>query len=448
MAVRPYAFPSTHRATLPNGLRVVVAPMPRLPLVTALALVDAGAVQDPVDAEGLAALVAGTLDEGIDGLDGAALTARFEALGTAFEASADWDSLVARLSVMPVHLDEALALFAQVLRAPSFPAPDVARTRDERLDDLAQQVSEPRGLADQRFTGFLYAPTARFARPLGGNVRSVTAMDAAAVRGFHAARVAPSVTTIILVGDIGVDEALRLVESRFGDWAGQPAPPVPRPADASGVAPRTLVVEKAGAPQSELRLGHVGVPRGHPDHLHIVVMNAILGGLFSSRINLNLRERHAFTYGASSGFDWRRGAGPFVVSTAVKSDVTGRAVEEILRELEAMRAAPPTAAELSLATDYLAGVFPLRYETTAAVAGAIAGAEVYGLSDEWFRAYRDRVQAITAAEVHAAARAHLDPSRLLTLAVGDPDAIRAPLETAVGAAAEQVSAHLDPTEGA
>jgi zinc protease len=158
-----------------------------------------------------------------------------------------------------------------------------------------------------------------------------------------------------------------------------------------------------------------------------VVMNAILGGLFSSRINLNLRETHAFTYSASSLFDWRRAAGPFFVSTAVKTEVTARAVEEILKEIDAMRAAPPSPSEVELATAYLAGVFPIRYETTAAVAGALARATTFGLDDDWFARYRERVLAVTPEEVHAAARTHLDPSRLLVLAVGDAGAIRAPL---------------------
>ena len=175
-------------------------------------------------------------------------------------------------------------------------------------------------------------------------------------------------------------------------------------------------------------------------------MNAILGGLFSSRINLNLRERHAFTYGASSGFDWRRAAGPFVVSTAVKTEVTHRAVEEILREIDGLRAAAPDANELALATDYLAGVFPIRYESTDAVAGALAHATVFGLPDDWFTTYRERVRALSVQDIHAAAREHLDPSRLLVLAVGDPAAIREPLEAlGVGDTTVVPAAH-DPAE--
>lgn len=445
--VRPYQFPDVHRASLSNGLRIVSVPMPRLPIVTVLALVDVGATADPVGVEGLAALTARTLAEGTGALDGAALTERFEAMGTVFEASADWDSLVARLTVTPARLDAAFALFAEVVRAPSFPEREVQRKRDERLDDLAQQLAEPRGLADQRYLAALYARPARYARPVGGNARSVRTLDAAALRGFHARHVGPATTTLIVVGDITPGAATQLVAKRFGDWTTRTSPTTGGVAvDAARGGRRAMIITKGDAPQSELRVGHVGVPRAHPDHLAIVVMNAILGGLFSSRINLNLRERHAFTYGASSGFDWRRAAGPFVVSTAVKSDVTDRAVQEILREIDAMRAAPPTPAELTLATDYLAGVFPIRYESTAAVAGAVAGAAVFGLPDDWFRTYRERVQAVTAEQVHAAARAHLDPGRLLVLAVGDPAVIAAPIAALGIAPVTTHAATYDPTD--
>jgi zinc protease len=448
---RAYHFPEVMRSVLPNGLRLVVAPMPRLPLVSVLALVDAGATADPPGAAGTAALTARTIAEGTATLDGTALIDRFEALGTSLHAWADWDSSAARFTVMPERLPQALRLFAEVLRAPAFPDREVLRCRDERVAELEQRLTEPRGLADQRFAGFLYAPTSRYARSAGGTLATVPRLGAPAVRAFHAARYAPDVTTLIFVGDITLERARLLAESEFGDWT--PGASAERPLRdivvedrAAHDARRVLIVEKPDAPQSELRVGHVGVPRTHPDHLPIVVMNALLGGLFSSRINLNLRERHAFTYGASSGFDWRRGAGPFVVSTAVKSEVTARAVEEILREIDAMRAAAPMPAELALATDYLAGVFPIRYESTDAVAGALAHATVFGLPDDWFSTYRDRVRAVSAEDVLAAARAHLDPMRLLVLAVGDPAIVRAPLEALnIGAVTVRTPSH-DPAE--
>jgi len=445
-APRPYDFPAVHRDVLSNGVRLLVVPMPRLPLVTVLALVDAGAATESAAQAGVAELTARTLMEGTGLLDGAAVIEAFERLGTAVGTWADWDDSGASFTVTRSRLDAALAQFADGLRAPRFPAADVARRRDERLADLQQQLAEPRGLADERFDGFLYAPTSRYARPLGGSATTVSALDDVAVRAFHAARYGPAVTSLLFVGDITPEDARVMAEQRFGSWRTTATTAATPEATVARRERHAILVAKPDAPQSELRVGHLGVPRAHPDYLAIVVMNAVLGGLFSSRINLNLREKHAFTYGASSGFEWRRSAGSFVVRTAVKTEVTARALEEILREIDGMRAAPPTAAEVSLATDYLAGVFPIRFESTSAVAGALANATSFGLPDDWFSTYRDRIRAITPAQVHAAAQAHLHPDRLLVLAVGDAPAIADSVAAQGVGPVMTVTAEHDPSE--
>ena len=425
---RPYAFPRFERRVLPNGLALVVAPVRKLPVVSVLAVVEAGADADPEGKEGLAQLTARALVEGTADLDGAALTDRLERLGTALDASADWDAAVARMTVLSSRLGEALALMGQVLAAPAFPEREVERLKAERLADLLQLRTEPRGLADEMFDRFVYAADARYARPDGGSEASVRGITRDDVARFYAARYRAGATTLVIAGDVSMDDAARLVGDSLGHWAGA-APPRPAAADrAQATGRRVHVIAKAEAPQSELRVGHVGLPRAHPDFFPAMVMNAILGGLFSSRINLNLREAHAYTYGAYSGFDWRRGAGPFAVSTAVASDVTAAALGETLKEIDGMRAAPVTEAELSLATSYLDGVFPIRYETTAAIAAALANLHIYGLGADYFDRYRERVRRVTAAEVHEAAQRHLHPERLQVVVVGDPAAVRAPLE--------------------
>jgi zinc protease len=198
--------------------------------------------------------------------------------------------------------------------------------------------------------------------------------------------------------------------------------------DAPARTARALhLVPKADAQQSELRIGHVGLPRLHPDYFAVTVMNALLGGLFSSRINLNLRERHGYTYGAHSGFDWRRGAGPFEVSAAVQSESTHLAAREALGEMLRFADEPVTDSELRLATDYLDGVFPIRFETTSAIAGALAGLVVQGLPDDFYSTYRAMVRAVTPEDVQRAAREHLHLDRLQLLVVGDPGVVRAGL---------------------
>jgi zinc protease len=183
------------------------------------------------------------------------------------------------------------------------------------------------------------------------------------------------------------------------------------------------LLDRPGAPQTELRLGHVGLPRSHPDYFDVVVMNAILGGVFNSRINLNLREKNAFTYGAFSAFEWRRDAAPFVVSTAVATPVTAPAVREILVELDRIKAGTPSAEELSLSTSYLDGVFPIRFETTDAIAGALASLRTLRLPDEFYDTYRERVRAVTGEAVMRAAQQHIHLDRLQLVAVGDRAAV-------------------------
>ncbi len=206
------------------------------------------------------------------------------------------------------------------------------------------------------------------------------------------------------------------------------APPPAAADDRPGSdARRAVLVAKPDAQQSELRLAHVGAPRSTPDYFPLLVMNSILGGLFNSRVNLNLRERHGYTYGARSGFDWRRGAGPFAVESAVATDKTLPAVREVLLEVERMRDEPVAPEELSLATSYLDGVFPIRYETTSAIASALTALTLFGLPDDYFDAYRARVRAVTADEVQRVARAYLRPERLQLVVAGAP-ALRAELE--------------------
>ena len=425
---RSYHFPHVEKAELPNGLRIVVAPIPRLPIATVLAVVDAGALWDPQGREGTAPLTAKLLVEGAGKLEGAELTEHLERLGATIEAGADWDAAVISMTATSQHLRPAFGLFADVVRRPLFRAREIERLKSERLSDLLQLRAEPRGLADESFEAALYHVESRYSTSLGGSEQTVEAIEASDIATLYAARYTPATTTLVVTGDVTMRDVLEIARLHFGDWTGSAprgAPRADRPARESRA---THLVVKRDSPQSELRIGHVGVPRTHADYFDIVVMNAILGGLFNSRINLNLREAHAYTYGAFSAFDWRRDAGPFVVSTAVRTDVTAAAITEVAAEIERMRREAVPQQELTLATSYLDGVFPIRYETTAAVAGALANQIIYGLPDDYFDTYRSHIARVTADSVQAAARKHLDPSRMQVVVVGDPsiaDALKA-----------------------
>ncbi|MEP6618104.1 MAG: pitrilysin family protein [bacterium] len=440
-APRDYHFPKFEQRVLANGIRLLVAPVPKLPIATVLALVEAGASVEPQGKAGVAALTARLLPEGVQGMDGTALADRFERIGASVEASADWDVAAVTLTSLSGQIANALTLVRDLLRAPTFPEREVQRLKEERLADLLQQLAEPRGLADDEFAKAVYTDSARYAAPEGGSADSVRGLTRDDVLAFYAARYQPGGVTLIFAGDITMDVATSLTESLFGDWTGTTPPPAASGIDAAQPGTLVRIVAKADAPQSELRVGHLGLCRNIPDYFDTMVMNAVLGGLFSSRINLNLREAHGYTYGASSAFDWRRGVGPFMVQTAVKSDVTGAAVQEILNEIERMRQAPISDDELTLATSYLDGVFPIRYETTAAIAAALANMVIHALEENFFDTYRSKVRAVTSDGVLRAAQVHLHPTQLRIVVVGDPAAVAVPLEAVTGTRPEIVAAN-------
>ena len=425
---RQYRFPSFEQRAVANGIRVVVAPVEKLPVVSVLCLLDAGAVCDPRGAEGLAQLTARAIAEGTRRSPGDELAERIERLGAVLDTGADWDGAVVRLTVLAKRLPEAMALLAEVVTTPAFAERDIERLKAERMSDLLQQRAEPRGLADDKFSEFVYAPASRYATPDGGSERSVPGIMRDDIERFYEARYRSSGATIVVAGAVQVDEVIDLVASMFGGWDGSTPSSIATPDMPAREGRAVHIVAKEDAPQSELRIGHVGLPRRHPDYFPVVVMNAVLGGLFSSRVNLNLREVHAYTYGAFSGFDWRRGAGPFTVSTAVKSDVTDAAAREVLLEIERMRNESISESELTLATSYLVGVFPIRYESTAAIAGALANMVLYELPVDQFDRYRDNVAAVSAADVLRAAREHLHPERMQIVVVGDPKVVEGPLQ--------------------
>ncbi len=420
---RPYRFPAFERTALPNGVELIVAPVRRLPLVTMRFVLDVGARQEPRADAGVATLTAAALAEGTQRLDAAALASEFERLGGALSSYATWDATHVRTTVLSSRLPEALSLLTEVVRTPALDAREVDRIKQERLAELLELKTEPRGLADERFTSALYKGDSRFSAPEGGSERSVSRLNVDACRSWHATQFAPAITALVVAGDVEIESVLRLATDYLGDWASV-APAAVTVDDQPARDYRSLwLLDRPGAPQTELRLGHVGLPRLHPDYFDVVVMNAILGGVFNSRINMNLRERNAFTYGAFSSFEWRRDAGPFVVSTAVATPVTAAALREATSELDRMRASEPTVDELSLATSYLDGVFPIRFETTDAIAGALASLRTLRLPNDYYDSYRDRVRAVTADGVAKAARAHLRMDRLQVLAVGDRTAI-------------------------
>ena len=429
---RPYEFPTLARAQLDNGLTILVADLPGRPLVSASVVLPIGAVDEPADEGGAAVLAGRALTEGTERYDAVALIEASERLGASIHADAGWDASSVSVDVPTTRLRAALELLAEVLLRPTFPPGEVERLRDERLNDLLQAQADPRRRADEAFIDTIYAPESPYHRPSGGQRETVERLDADVLRRVYARAVDPTRATLVVAGDLGGQDVTAMAGELLDGWAS----PKSSSGDAKIVdAPaatdrRIRVVHRPGSVQTEIRIGHRGLPRRIPDFHAVSVMSAILGGLFNSRLNMQLREAKGYTYGASAGFDMRRGAGPFSARAAVNTEVTVPAVIDTLAELERMRDTNVEASELAAARDFLVGVFPLRFETPGAVAAALSGLAIHGLPVEELLDYRRKIEAVTIDDVAAAAREHLEVERAAIVLVGDADAIGAALEAA------------------
>lgn len=436
---RPYEFPAVTSTRLANGLTVMVADLPGRPLISASVVLTSGAADEPAAAGGSAVLAARALTEGTERYDAIALIEASERLGASLHAEAGWDATSLGVDVPASRLEPALELLAEVLLRPTFPASEVERLRDERLNDLLQAQADPRRRADETYVGTIYAHESPYHRPAAGTRETVEGLDAAIVRQAYERALDPARATLVVAGDLGGQNVAATAERLLGGaWGasgsaggGGYAASGEDVNDAAASTGRLVrVVHRPGSVQTEIRIGHVGLRRRIPDFHAVSVMGAILGGLFNSRLNMQLREAKGYTYGAGAGFDLRRGAGPFTARAAVNTEVTVPAVLEFLAELQRMRDEPVSDAELAAARDFLVGVFPLRFETAGAVVGALAGLAVHGLPISELIDYRSHIEAVSAADVGTAARDHLLVDQAAIVLVGDVEAFGEALEAA------------------
>lgn len=431
---RPYDFPEFARQRLANGMTLIAVPLPGRPLVSASLVLPAGAADEPAELGGATVLAARALSEGTERYDALALTEASERLGASLHAEAGWDSLSLGVDVAASRLEPALELLAEMAIRPTFPEQEVARLRDERLNDILQAHADPRRRADEAFIDAIYTDDSPYHRPPSGRRETVAGLTREALERTYRRAADPSRMTLIVGGDLAGIDLRAAAERLFGGWRAAPGAGAGTP---FGVRPRrsdrlVRIHHRPGSVQTEIRIGHVGLPRLIPDYHAVSVMSAILGGLFASRLNMKIREEKGYAYGAAAGFDLRRAAGPFGARAAVNTEVTAPAIADILAELSRMREAPVTDDELAAARDFLVGVFPLRFETPGPVVGAIGGIVVQGLPDDELARYRPAIEAVSAADVLAAARAHLDVEGAAIVLVGDADRIAGELEGSLG----------------
>ena len=428
-APRPYRFPDFQHERLANGLGVWLVPLPDRELVSIHLLTDAGAASEDETQAGIAALTAQVLVTGTRRLDAAEFAESTERLGIEVGSESSWDSARAGFTALGRHLDAGLTLLAEMIRTPRLDPKEFGRLKAERLNDILQARADPGRLADESFLREVFADGVPYGRLSAGTPESVESLSVDDARAFHATRYAPNVADVVIAGAIDPDATLAAVERHLGDWVGMgPGHRTVEPTQRG--SRRVVLVDRPGSVQSELRVGHLGIDRADARYFPALVMAALLGGVFGSRLNLRLREELGYTYGARAAFDPRRATGPFTASAAVQTEVTVDAIRELIGQLERIRDAAPTEDELAEVRDFLIGVFPLRFETTSGIAGAIEPLAVYGLPADWWHTYRDHLEAVGTAEVHAVARELIRPDEALILLAGDADRLRAELEGA------------------
>jgi len=421
-------LPQGSAFTLPNGLTVIHYDNPALPLVAARLVLKSGSDANPLERSGLASFTAQLLEEGTTTRSAPQIADEVAQLGAFLGTGSSADSSSVELLALKSTFGAALDVLADVVQHPTFPDEEVERQRAARVGDLAQLRENPPAVAALVEAAALYGARHPYGYGELGTEAALKATTRDDLRQFWRSHYAPENAALVVAGDIRADQLQALAQAKFGAWprAGAPAPSAAAAAPASTAA-RVILVDQPGAPQTALRVAAIGVERKTPDFAPLQVMNAALGGLFTSRINTNLREEKGYSYGIHSQFQYRRQPGPFAIAGSVRSDVTGPAVAEIFKEVRGMIARPMAAGELANARNSQVLSLPGQFETNKGIEASLANIYVYDLGLDYYTGLAQRFKGVTAEQVQAVARKYLHPEQMRVIGVGDRAAVEAQL---------------------
>ena len=398
----------------------------RLPEVSLALVLSAGADSTATERAGLASLVAKVLPEGAAEKSAREMAAWLDGLGVRLGIDAGYDSMILRLHTLSEQLAPALNVLVAVATEPGFLDAEVHRCRSERLDAIRRSRDEPAEVAADVLAELVYG-THPYGRLTRGRADTVERLERVDLVEFHQTRFSPRAATLVACGDLpdGFEE---LVAARFGGWKGGDVDARPPAAITEIQKPGIVLMDRPGSGQSEIRIGGIGLRRGDPMEPAARVTNAILGGLFNSRLNMNLREDKGWTYGARSTLSLRRSSGPLTLRAAVETEVTAAAVREMLQEARGMRDTLPTSGEMRTAAGALTRSLPLRFETNGQIVDKIAEQVIYCLPDDYWTTFSPRIESVSRQEVRETAGRLLEPAGLAVLVVGDADSISSDLE--------------------
>ncbi len=418
-------FPDYSEETLPNGLKLIVYEQHELPTVAVSLVIRGGSMNDGA-APGLASMTGELLTKGTAKRNATAIAEEIEFLGGSLGAGAGWDNSTVSLSILSKYLDKGMEIMADAVLHPAFPAEELDRSREQRLASILQRKANANALAGIQFARAVYGGHP-YGKPSDGTEASIKGLTREQIVDFHAKYFLPNNGFIVAVGDVTPKRMRELVSGLFKDWKRASVPGTAFPPIADVAAQKIEVVDKPGAVQSAILVGHVGVERKNPDYIPVTVMNTLLGGYFGSRLNLNLREDKGYTYGARSGFDARLYRGPFSAGAEVRNAVTDSSVAEILKEIGRIRTEPVPQKELDGVKSYLTGMFPIQIETPSQVASRIVAIEMYGLGKGYYNSYNSKIGAVTADDILRVAKKYLHPDKLVIVCAGKADLLKTTL---------------------
>jgi zinc protease len=423
------SLPPIITRVLPNGLKLMIVEQHELPLADFVLLVGSGSTADPAGKAGVANLTAAMLREGTTTRKSLDIADQAAFLGVSLAPTSSWESSSLSLHTPTAQLDSALALFADVALHPSFPANEFERLRKNRLTDLLQIRDQGPQIANIAFPAIIYGTAHPYGLASIGTETSVKSLSTFDLQSYYETNFKPNNSTLIIVGDVNPEQIEQKIIARFGSWQRGTIPQLTYGKPPKSAATTIYLIDKPGAPQSSFRIGSVGVPRSTQDYFALTVMNTILGGSFTSRLNQNLRETRGYTYGAGSRFDMRRAAGPFMASAEIVAAKTDSALFEFMKELNGIRQTVPPE-ELSRAKRYLQLQLPGNFETTQQIAAALVPVALYGLPLDYYNNYVQRIEGVTQADVARVAQQYINPGGLAIVIVGDRKSIEAGLKSA------------------
>ncbi len=418
-SVPKVSLPQIQKATLPNGLQILLVEDHELPVIAFNLVMQTGSAADPKGKSGLASMTAELLDEGTKTRDALAIAEQMDFIGASISVGSSYDATFMSMSTLSKHLETALELFADVLVNPTFPQKEFDRIQEQRLTALLQQKDRVPTIASLAFNKIVYSADHPYGNDASGSDQSIKALTVEDIRSFYNTYYRPNTSTLIVVGDTKLGALKNQLNELLDGWKSQTLPGIEMPKTPVVEERRLYLIDKPAAAQSEIRIGMPATARNTPDYFPLVFANRVLGGQFTSRLNLNLREKHGYTYGARSGIQFNKYPGPFVASSGVFTAKTDSSLLEFISEIDHLRADGITGEELDFVKKGLTGSFALSFETPSQIAGRLQDVVLYGLPERYYEMYLENVNNVSLEDVKRVCSKYFDSSRMAIVVAGD-----------------------------